>query len=102
VSTQGGPVRLLRGVAGALLWIVAAVVGLVGVLLSVTVVLLPVGIPLLFLARKMFTTSVQLLMPKKVAHPVKSAKGAVSDAGADVGKKLRKAGRRRKSRLSLT
>ena len=96
------PVRLLRGVAGALLWILAAVVGLVGVLCCVTVVLLPVGIPLLLLARKMFTTSVQLLMPKKLAHPVKAAKDAVSDAGGDVGKKLRKAGRGRKRRLSLT
>jgi hypothetical protein len=95
-------VRLLRGVAGALLWIVAAVVGLVGALLCVTVVLLPVGIPLLFLARKLFTTSVQLLMPKKVAHPIKAAKDAVTDTGGDVTKKLRKTGRRRKSRLSLT
>jgi len=95
-------VRLLRGVAGALLWIVAAVVGLVGALCCVTVVLLPVGIPLLLLARKMFTTSVQLLMPKKLAHPVKAAKDAVSDTGGDVGKKLRKAGRGRKRRLSLT
>ena len=94
--------RLLRGVAGALLWIVAAVVGLVGALCCVTVVLLPVGIPLLLLARKMFTTSVQLLMPKKLAHPVKAAKDAVSDTGGDVGKKLRKAGRGRKRRLSLT
>jgi hypothetical protein len=84
------------------LWIVAAVVGLVGALCCVTVVLLPVGIPLLLLARKMFTTSVQLLMPKKLAHPVKAAKDAVSDTGGDVGKKLRKAGRGRKRRLSLT
>jgi hypothetical protein len=95
-------VRLLRGVAGALLWIVAAVVGLVGALLCVTVVLLPVGIPLLFLARKMFTTSVQLLMPKKLAHPVQAAKDSVKDTGGDVSKKLRKAGRRNKRRLSLT
>ena len=94
--------RLLRGVAGALLWIVAAVVGLVGALACVTVVLLPVGIPLLFLAKRLFTTSVRLLMPKKMAHPVKAAKDAVTDTGGDVTKKLRKARPGRKRRLSLT
>ena len=94
--------RLVRGVACALLWILALVVGLLGALLSVTVVLLPVGIPLLFLAKKLFTTSMQLFLPRKVAHPVKSAKEAISDTGSDVGKKLRKGRRRHKSRLSLT
>jgi hypothetical protein len=98
-------VRFLRGVAGALLWLVAAVLGLVGVLLCVTLILLPIGIPLLLLARKMFTRAVQLLMPPKLAHPVKelgkASKGkgkavsdAVSDAGKDVAKKMRK-GRRK-------
>jgi hypothetical protein len=101
-------VRVLRALAGALLWIVAALVGLLGALLSVTLILLPVGIPLLLLARKMFTRAVQLLMPPKLAHPVKELgkasrkKGrAAKDAGADVSKKMRKAGRRHKRRLSL-
>jgi hypothetical protein len=100
-------VRVLRALAGALLWIVAALVGLLGALLSVTLILLPVGIPLLLLARKMFTRAVQLLMPPKLA-PVKELgkasrkKGrAAKDAGADVSKKMRKAGRRHKRRLSL-
>jgi hypothetical protein len=99
---------VLRALAGVLLWIVAALVGLIGVLLSVTLILLPVGIPLLLLARKMFTTAVQLMMPRKLAHPVKELgkasrkKGKVAkDVGADVSKKVRKAGRRHKSRLSL-
>ena len=39
--------RLLRGLLGALLWILASVLGLVGVLLCVTIILLPVGIPAL-------------------------------------------------------
>jgi hypothetical protein len=95
-------VRLLRGVAGALLWILALVVGLLGVLLSVTIVLLPVGIPLLFLAKKLFTTSMQLFLPRKVAHPVKTAKDAVADTSGDLSKKLRKAKPGRKRRLSLT
>ena len=95
--------RLLRGVAGALLWIVAAVVGLVGALCCITVVLLPVGIPLLLLAGKLFKNSMQLFLPRKMTHPVKSATEAVTDAGSDVSKKLRKAGRRRnKRKLSLT
>jgi hypothetical protein len=96
--------------AGALLWILAAVVGLVGVLLSVTLVLLPVGIPLILLARKMFSQAVLLLMPPKVAHPIKELgksskrkKDAAKDAGADVVKKARKMGRRHhKRRLRLT
>lgn len=100
--------RILRGLGGVLLWILAAVVGLLGVLLSVTIVLLPVGIPLILLARKMFSQSVLLLMPPKVAHPIKELgksskrkKDAAKDAGADVVKKARKVGRR-KRRLSLT
>ena len=36
--------RLIRGLAGALLWLLAAVVGLLGVILCVTVILLPLGI----------------------------------------------------------
>src|SRR5262245_58559784 len=36
--------HLLRGICGAVLWLLAAVVGLLGLLLSVTVILLPVGI----------------------------------------------------------
>jgi hypothetical protein len=101
-------VRVLRALAGALLWVVAALVGLIGALLSVTLILLPVGIPLLLLARKLFTRAVQLLMPPKLAHPVKEL-GKVSrkhgrgakDGGADVAGKLRKAGRRHKGRLNL-
>ena len=81
--------RLLRGLAGALLWIGAALLGLVGVILCVTVILLPVGIPLLGVARRMFTSSVRLMLPRGLAHPAKEmgrssrkrAKSAKSDAG---------------------
>lgn len=67
------PMRLIRGVAGAVLWILAAVLGLVAVILCVTVLLLPVGIPLLGLSRRLFTQGVRLMLPRSVAHPVKSA-----------------------------
>ena len=66
--------RFLRGLAGALLWILAALIGLVGALLCVTIVLLPLGIPLLGAARRMFTQSVRLMLPPSVAHPVKTAR----------------------------
>ncbi len=106
--------RLLRGLLGALLWILAALVGLVGCVLCVTVILLPVGIPLLMLARRMFTQAVRLLLPRKVSHPVeemkkstgkrgRKLKGAASDVGSDAskkGRKVKKAARRQRKRLS--
>jgi len=62
--------RLLRGLLGALLWILAAVLGLVGVLLCVTVILLPVGIPVVKFAGSLFVRSVRLMLPPAFAHPV--------------------------------
>ena len=46
--------RLLWGLLGALLWILASVLGLVGVLLCVTIILLPVGIPIVKIAGSLF------------------------------------------------
>ncbi|MBP1817923.1 hypothetical protein [Mycobacterium sp. OAE908] len=62
--------RLLRGLLGALLWIVAAILGLLGFVLCVTVILLPLGIPLLGLARRLLTRAVALMLPRSLAHPV--------------------------------
>ena len=92
--------RVLRGLAGALLWLLAVVVGLVAVILCVTVILLPLGIPLLGLARRMVTNGVRLMLPRGVAHPVKTldkggrdkgskVKGAASDVAASTSKKAR-------------
>jgi hypothetical protein len=61
--------RLLRGLAGALLWIVSALLGLVAVVLCVTVLLLPVGLPLLGYAHRLFTLSLKLVLPRAVSHP---------------------------------
>lgn len=55
--------RLLRGLAGALLWVVSALLALVAVILCVTVILLPVGLPLLGYARRLFTLSLKLMVP---------------------------------------
>jgi hypothetical protein len=79
---------LLRGLGASLLWIVAGLLGLLGVLLSATLILLPVGIPLLMLAKKVFGYSMVVLMPNRVRHPVqhaeKTAKGRLKRTGKQV------------------
>ena len=97
--------RLLRGVGGAGLWIIASVLGLVGVVLCVTVILLPVGIPMLKTAGRLYRHAVQLMLPRALAHPVnelgKAAKkrdrkirSSTSDALGDTAKHTRKAARK--------
>ena len=93
--------RLLRGLLGALLWIVAALLGLLGFVACVTVILLPLGIPLLVFARRLLTRAVQLMLPRSLAHPVdeitkttkkkgRRAKAATTAAADDFSKKARK------------
>src|SRR3954454_13380467 len=93
--------RLLRGLLGALLWILAALLGFVCFVLCVTVILLPVGIPILSVARRLLTRAVQLMLPRSLAHPVdeltktantkgRAAKSATSSAADDIVKKGRK------------
>lgn len=92
--------RLVRGLGGALLWILASLLGLVAVLLCVTVVLLPLGIVLLREVRRMWTTAVRLMLPRGVAHPVKEMgrKGrkqgsAMRDEAGSASKRARKKAR---------
>src|SRR5215213_4272412 len=66
--------RVLRGMGGVLLWILASVVCLVALILCATILLLPLGIPLLMLGRRMFAQAFRLLLPRAAAHPVKTAK----------------------------
>ena len=63
--------RFLRSLLGGLLWLLACLVGLVAAIACVTVILLPIGIPLLGLARRLFGKSVRLFMPPALAHPTK-------------------------------
>ena len=77
--------RILRGLGGTVLWLLACIVGLVAVLLCVTVLLLPVGIPLLRVARRMFATAGRLMLPRALAHPVKSARDSLGETGSKAG-----------------
>jgi hypothetical protein len=94
--------RILRGIAGALLWIVAAILGLVAVLLCITIILLPVGLPLLGVSRRVFGMAVRLMLPREAAHPVKQTRkrlrGQIDEASSQIkkskpGKATAKAGR---------
>ena len=64
--------RMMRGLGGALLWIVGCLVGLVAVLLCVTIILAPVGIMLFRVARRFIDKAILLMLPRPVAHPVQS------------------------------
>jgi len=96
--------RVLRAFLGSLLLILACVVGLLGALLSVTLILLPLGIPLLLLARKLFGYSMTMFLPRVVRHPAKElgtkGKKSASDAADSLGlsgktlKRARKRGRK--------
>jgi hypothetical protein len=80
--------RFLRALLGSLLWVLAGVVGLVGALLCVTLILLPLGIPLLFLARKLFRYSMALFLPRSVRHPAQELRKKASDSASDAGDSL--------------
>jgi len=94
--------RILSALVGSVLWLLAGVLGLVGVLLCVTLILLPLGIPVLMLAKKLFAYAMTLMVPRKVRHPVdemgksarrKAAKAKDSAPSVDT-KKLTKTARR--------
>ena len=72
--------RLLRGTLGLLVWILAALLSLVSVLLCVTVLLLPVGIPLLLLSKKMFGLGLRLITSRKVTHPIDELRKATAES----------------------
>jgi hypothetical protein len=76
--------RWLRAIPGAVAWILAAVTGLLGALLCVTVIGLPLGIPLLLVARRTFKVAVQLMLPPHLAHPVKETKTSTRKTGEKV------------------
>jgi len=85
-------VKALRWTAASLVWLLGGLLGLLGAILCVTLILAPLGIPLLFLARRLFKTAGQLVVPRAVRHPIDALGQKASDAGDDVRKRGRKAG----------
>ncbi|MGY4650259.1 hypothetical protein [Mycobacterium sp. URHB0021] len=99
--------RLLRGLLGALLWVLGAVLGLVGLVLCVTVILLPLGIPVVAFAGRIFAYAVKMMLPRSIAHPIdeftkttktksRKIRSASADAVADTTKKARKVVRKQR------
>jgi N-acetylglutamate synthase/N-acetylornithine aminotransferase len=77
----------------------------------VTIILLPLGIPLLGLARRLMTTGVRLMLPRSVAHPVKQSRkrlrgrraelqDRVANAAADTAKKGKRGKKSAKAMVS--
>jgi hypothetical protein len=81
--------RLLRGLAGVLLWLGALLLALVALILCVTIILLPLGLPLLGYSRRLFTQSLRLMFPRTAAGAdaagrrlTGGGKGAKASSGA--------------------
>jgi hypothetical protein len=88
--------RALRWTGASLLVLVGGLLALVGVLLCVTVLLAPLGIPLLFLARRILRAAGDLVVPRQVRHPIEAIGQAGSAAADEVDATGRKGGHRRK------
>lgn len=82
--------RLLRGLLGAVLWILGGLVGLLGLVLCLTVILLPLGIPLIFLSRRLFGASGRVLLPRRVRHPLQAADKSARKTRHSARKRARK------------
>ena len=63
-------------------------------LLCVTVILLPVGIPLLMLSRRMFTRSVALMLPRAMSHPVEESRKNAKKVSRKARKKAKEKAKR--------
>lgn len=106
--------RMLRGLLGALLWILGTVLGLVALVLCVTIIGLPLGILLFRVARRFVDRAILLMLPRPVANPAASLRRGRKQARKNVGdatpsvdldlKKLRKlAGKQaKKSKKALS
>jgi hypothetical protein len=62
--------RVLRICLGLVVWSLTLILLLVSAILCVTVILLPLGIPLLLLTKKLFFAGLRLMTSRKVTHPV--------------------------------
>jgi membrane protein implicated in regulation of membrane protease activity len=73
--------KLLRWLAAGIVSILAAVLGLVGVVLCPTIILLPLGVLLLMLAERLLSLAAALALPRAVRHPVQEAAKAARRPG---------------------
>jgi hypothetical protein len=71
--------RIVRGLGGMVLWLVASLVWLVAIILCVTVILLPVGVALFGVGRRLFGTALKLMLPRPVTHPVDELSSRAKD-----------------------
>jgi hypothetical protein len=62
--------KILRWLGAGLIAIVAGVLALVGLILCVTLVLAPLGIPILMLARRVFALAGRMVVPRALRHPI--------------------------------
>jgi len=83
----------LRWLLAGLVWVVAGLLGLVGALLCVTIILRPLGIPLLMLTRRLFSWGAALVLPRAARHPVQEAADALARGTKDAGKSVKGAGK---------
>lgn len=65
-TTEGrcSEMRALRGIAAVVVWLLATVLLIVSVVLCITLILLPLGIPLMLGALRLYGYGVQLMMPR--------------------------------------
>src|SRR5690349_11487061 len=85
--------KLLRLAGAGLLWTLACLLGLVGALLCATVILLPIGLLLIAVARRFFRLSGRLALPRAVRHPVAEMGNTGKQAIKNTGRSARKQAR---------
>lgn len=88
-------IKALRWAAAGLLGLLGGLLGLVGLVLCVTVILAPLGIPILALSRRLIRSAGDVVIPREVRHPIQAVTEAGSGAVDDLGRK----GRKRRKRL---
>jgi hypothetical protein len=71
---------------------------LVGAILCGTIILAPVGILVLLLARRLLRTAADLVVPREVRHPIESLTEAVNDTAEGAAKSVRKRAKRAKKK----
>lgn len=79
-----------RWLAAGLVWVLASVVGLLGVLLCVTLVLIPLGLLVLSLSRRLYGLAGRLMLPRALRHPISEGASHVEEASGKLGKKARR------------